>query len=274
MVRLTVLLIVLLAPPLAARSDAAPAPEALREWRAWAVSAVEHPPGGIQPFPALAERLRELIAKRRADAAGLEPLAPDQGLERAARAHAIDMLRRGFMAHENPDGLTVSDRVALLARGFVGIAGENLAEHEGLALADLEAQVGPLAVKMADGWMASEGHRANILRPDYTHDAISAFVQGARLVIVHVFGARLAALETGLEFEQPAGGVLPLAFADRQPSGYAYRAHGQPVEDLVVLEPTSSEIAVDPGLYQLMFLFPSDREGSFDVADGPWIDVR
>lgn len=273
MLRLFALLIALAVPTFDSPA-AAPAGEALREWHAWATSALEDAPEGIEPFPALAERLRELIGKRRAEAAGLEPLAFDEGLERAAEAHAIDLLRRDFMGHEDPDGLTASDRVALLARRFVGIAGENLAEHEGLALADLEAQVGPLAVKMADGWMASEGHRENILRPDYTHDAISAFVEGDRLVIVHVFGGRSAELETALAFEQPAGGALALDVADGQPSGYAYRAHGQAVGDLVVLELSSEEIAVDPGLYQLMFLFPSGQEGSFDVANGPWIDVR
>lgn len=254
---------------------AEPSADALRGWRDWATGAVDQPPQGIEPFSALAERLRESIADRRTDGPDLEALDRDAGLERAANAFAIDLLRRDFMTHESPEGLAPQDRMALLARRFGGVTGENIAEHEGLSLDQLRSQVGPLALKLADGFMASPGHRENILRADYTHEAIAAYVQGERLVVVHVFGARRLLLEEPVDFEQSAGGSLDLALADGDaPAAYAYRAHGQPLDDVVVLEPSSDEIAVDPGLFQLMLMFPGDEPNSFEVADGPWIEVQ
>ncbi|MDX1541196.1 MAG: CAP domain-containing protein, partial [Geminicoccaceae bacterium] len=246
---LALLLLVTAAPCPALAAEGTPEPEALIEWRDWATAALDQPPADIQPLPAFSERLRELIAERRTEGTGLEPLERDDGLERAADAHAVDMLRRDFMAHESPEGLGPGARVALLARQFGGIVGENLAEHEGLDADQIEAQLGPLALKIADGFMASPGHRENILRPDYTHEAIGTFVQGERLVVVHMFGARSILLEQPVEFEQAGGSDLELrAAAGNDLVGYAYRAHGQPVEELVVLEPSSTEIVVDPGL--------------------------
>lgn len=272
---IALLLLIASAPGPLAAADGTPDQRALLSWRNWATSALDQPPDGIKALPAFTERLRELIAERRTEGTGLQPLEHDDGLQRAADAHAIDMLRRDFMAHDGPDGLTPGDRVALLARRYGGIVGENLAEHEGLTADQISSQLGPLALKIADGFMESPGHRENILRPDYTHEAIAAYAQGERLVLVHVFGARSVLLARPVDFQQPSGGDLVLETTSGQElAGYAYRAHGQPVEELVVLEPSSTEIVVDPGLYQLMFMLEGDSANSFKVADGPWIQVR
>jgi uncharacterized protein YkwD len=255
-----------------------PAPEDLLTWREWAVAALDPSPPEAEAWPALADRLRELIDERRASEADLPPLAVDDGLQRAANAHARDMLRRDFMAHENPEGLGVDDRTALLARRFVGITGENIAEHTGLRLDQLDGQIGPLALKITDGWMASPGHRENILRPDYTHAAISAFAAGERLVVVQVFGSLRALLAEPLVFEHGQGDRLNLSMATEsptpRPTRYGLRAADQVVEELVVLDLASDEVAVDPGLFQLMLLFPEEQDGRFAVADGPWLEVR
>lgn len=268
-------LVVAVAPALVGAAEGDPGEQALLGWRAWATGVLEDARAGIQPVPGLVERLRALIADRRTEGTDLSTLESDEGLDKAAEAHAIDLLRRGFMAHENPDGLGPSERVALLARRFGGIVGENIAEHEGLGLEQIEAQVGPLALKIADGFMASPAHRDNILRADYSHEALAAFIQGERLVVVHVFGDRSILLDEPVAFDQPRGGDLALGAASgKRLDGYAYRAHGQPLDELVVLEASSTEIVVDPGLYQLMFLFGGASESSFMVADGPWIEVR
>lgn len=260
-------------------ADAEAFASAARDWRAWAVAALENPPAGIEDFPELAARLERLISERRAQAGqDLDPLEHDDGLRRAALAHAYDMLRRDFMAHESPGGLAAGERVGLLARRFAGLAGENLAEHEGLSQDQLAAQLGPLALKLADGFMASPGHRDNILRPDYTHQALAAASQDERLVVVHVFGGREALLAEPLPFEVESGARIALDFAaargGKTPAGFAFQAPGQPVEELVVLELSSSEVVVDPGLWRLEFMLPTGEEGRFQVADGPFIDVR
>jgi hypothetical protein len=41
----------------------------------------------------------------------------------------------------------------------------------------------------------------------------------------------------------------------------------------VTLEVSSSAVAVDPGEYRLEFFFPSERDGYFEIVDGPLLLV-
>jgi uncharacterized protein YkwD len=85
--------------------------------------------------------------------AGLSRLVSDERLRAAARSHSRDMARRRFCAHVNPDGVTPEQRMR--AAGFPNPGGENVAC----------GQEKPHAVMTA--WMASPGHRANILNPEF-----------------------------------------------------------------------------------------------------------
>ncbi len=78
-----------------------------------------------------------------------EPLALNPALTLAARLHALDMAQRGFFDHINPDGLSPTDRVQ--AQGYAGSAGENIAAGY-TSIDDVHA-----------AWMASVGHRKNVL---------------------------------------------------------------------------------------------------------------
>jgi hypothetical protein len=78
-----------------------------------------------------------------------EPLALNQYLTAAARAHSLDMATRNFFDHVNPDGQSPTDRAH--AAGYGGTAGENIAG--GYSTLD--------AVHQA--WMESVGHRKNVL---------------------------------------------------------------------------------------------------------------
>jgi uncharacterized protein YkwD len=83
---------------------------------------------------------------------GLAPLRIDPQLQRAARAHSSDMIRRGYFAHG-----PVAQRLS--AFGVRGPnVGENLAWGTG-ALARASAIVSQ--------WLASPPHRANLLRPGF-----------------------------------------------------------------------------------------------------------
>lgn len=84
---------------------------------------------------------------------GLQPLVWDEKLAVVARAHSIDMFKRGYFAHENPDGLSPFDRMEQAGIKFKA-AGENLAYAANVALAHA-------------GLMRSPGHRANILEVDF-----------------------------------------------------------------------------------------------------------
>jgi uncharacterized protein YkwD len=251
----------------------------LEDYAIWANRALKSLPEGVQLLETLAQRLVELTSVRRREAdAGLEPLETDPELLPAARAHALDMLERGYADHVTPGGLDPTDRVALLHRRLVGGVGENLAEHRGLSAEQLEAQVGSLAGKIMDGLIQSPGHRENILNPEYTHLAIAAVAKGEGLVVVQLFEARRALLAERLPLHVRRGEKLLLKFEQGQglalPTEYAYARPGQSVQELVALDLSSDEVAVEPGVYFLKFLFPTEETGRFDVVDGPAIFVR
>jgi len=86
---------------------------------------------------------------------GLRALRRDAKAEKAAQGHALDMAERGFFNHVNPDGVKLGQRVqATKVKHYA--AGENIAR----------GQKSPQEVM--EGWIASPGHRANLLRPYWT----------------------------------------------------------------------------------------------------------
>jgi uncharacterized protein YkwD len=90
---------------------------------------------------------------------GLGRLRAHRQLTVAAQSYAGDMVRGGFFSHVSPSGSTLEQRIRQGTRYLAGALryeiGENIAWGQG-ALAT------PSAIVAA--WMASPGHRANILR--------------------------------------------------------------------------------------------------------------
>jgi stress response protein SCP2 len=99
----------------------------------------------------------EVVDRTNAERArhGLRTLAVDQRLAAAAQAHSADMVRRGFFAHESPDGRQVWDRAVAAGYAYRKVA-ENIAAGQ------------RTAEEVVRGWMGSPGHRANILDGDLT----------------------------------------------------------------------------------------------------------
>ncbi|GAA4375377.1 CAP domain-containing protein [Actinomadura verrucosospora] len=87
---------------------------------------------------------------------GLRPLADNPRLTAAAQAYSEDMAVRRFYSHTSPEGTQPWDRARAAGSTHLGI-GENIAC----------GQRSPAEV--VQGWMDSPGHRANILKPDFTH---------------------------------------------------------------------------------------------------------
>ncbi|MFD7137467.1 CAP domain-containing protein [Streptomyces sp. NPDC059894] len=96
------------------------------------------------------------LTNRERARAGLPPLAPDPLLATAARAHSVDMVARCFYSHTSPEGTQPWDRAAAAGSARRTI-GENIAC----------GQRSPAEV--VEDWMNSPGHRANILKPAFTH---------------------------------------------------------------------------------------------------------
>jgi uncharacterized protein YkwD len=89
---------------------------------------------------------------------GLPALRYSPALELASQRHSDDMATRKFFAHDTPDGVDSHRRMELA--GYRGLlTGENI-------YAGTHATATP--VKAVEGWMNSPGHRANILRAQFT----------------------------------------------------------------------------------------------------------
>ena len=89
---------------------------------------------------------------------GLRPLLADAALGRAARAHSLDELRRGYFDH----GPWAARVLGVGARG--PYLGENLAWGRG-------AVASPASVVRM--WLQSPEHRANLLHPRFTRVGIA-----------------------------------------------------------------------------------------------------
>lgn len=81
-----------------------------------------------------------------------------------ARDHAKDMWERQYFGHVSPDGEDVADRLEKAGQSYL-IAGENLA-------------LAPTVQTAHTGLMNSEGHRANILEPQFKRAGIGVIDNG------------------------------------------------------------------------------------------------
>jgi uncharacterized protein YkwD len=245
------------------------------EYAKWAEQVLASPPAAIQFLTTLEDRLAERVGRERSEH-DLGALEPAPGLQRAARAHAVDMLQRDYTGHIGPAGRSATGRVGILDRRFIGLTGENLAENVGIPTAAVAEQVGPMALKLVSGFLESPEHRRNLLGPDYTHHGIGAAAEGDRLIVVHVFGARRAALKQDLQLQVPQGAELPLAFEQglSTPAKYAFARPGQPSGAVVPLDVALDEVAVEPGAYQLQFFLPTEQSNRFAVVPGPVVVVQ
>lgn len=106
-----------------------------------------------QPTPTFAERVVVLVNQERTSR-GLSALSVASELTNAAQAHSQDMATHDFMSHTGSDGSTLGER--LTRAGYAWwTCGENVAA--GYTTPE----------QVVAGWMGSEGHRDNILNPDF-----------------------------------------------------------------------------------------------------------
>jgi uncharacterized YkwD family protein/spore coat assembly protein SafA len=87
---------------------------------------------------------------------GLQPLQMDWELQRVARTKSQDMAVKGYFSHQSPTYGSPFDMMKQFGIQYK-TAGENIASGQ---RTPQDAMV---------SWMNSSGHRANILKPEYTH---------------------------------------------------------------------------------------------------------
>jgi uncharacterized protein YkwD len=130
--------------------------------------------GGSDAPHADAEAAVLSIVNDRRGENGCGDLERDSRLDTAARLHAEDMAVNDYFDHTSQDGRTPTDRAN--DQGYEGGVGENIA----YGYPDAEA--------VMEGWMNSEGHRANILNCGYDAIGIGAYDRDGTIYWVQMFG--------------------------------------------------------------------------------------
>jgi uncharacterized protein YkwD len=102
----------------------------------------------------MAQEVLTLTNQERAKV-GLSPLTWNDTLAGIGANHCQDMIDRNYFAHESPEGQGPSDRADAAGYQWSWI-GENIAFGYSSAST------------VMTGWMNSPGHKANILRPEFT----------------------------------------------------------------------------------------------------------
>ncbi len=130
------------------------------------------PPPALAPAGQLTAFESDIFTQQNAQrvAAGLPPLTLDGSLVAVARMRSNDMVQKNYFAHVSPTGET-----AFILLDRYGIpyawAGENLARNN---YPDDQS----VNVAIHD-WMASEGHRENILNVHYTNVGVGSAVDAS-----------------------------------------------------------------------------------------------
>ncbi|WP_077304427.1 CAP domain-containing protein [Terribacillus halophilus] len=113
---------------------------------------------------AFEQQVVELTNQER-EKAGLSPLKADVELSKVARAKSQDMADNGYFDHNSPTYGSPFDMMKSFGISYQ-TAGENIAQ----------GQKTPEEVVQA--WMNSQGHRENILNPDYTNIGVGYVENG------------------------------------------------------------------------------------------------
>jgi len=129
------------------------------------------PPATAQDVVDVSGAAKPAMTQIRAQA-GLPALGRSDTLTQTAAVHARDMAQNGFFSHTGSNGSSIGDRARTARYGFCFIA-ENIAKGQG----SLD--------QVMTGWMASEGHRRNILSPQASEFAL---VRGEGEIWVMVLG--------------------------------------------------------------------------------------
>jgi uncharacterized YkwD family protein/spore coat assembly protein SafA len=96
---------------------------------------------------------------------GLKPLQMDWELQRVARTKACDMANKGYFSHQSPTYGSPFDMMKQFGITFRS-AGENIAQGQ------------RTPEEVMQSWMNSQGHRENILKPDFTHIGVGYCQKG------------------------------------------------------------------------------------------------
>lgn len=146
----------------------------------------------------LERKIHDLVNRERR-AQNIKPLAWDARLAAVARGHSGDMAKRDYFSHQSPEGEGFDGRYsraryrcALRTGDTVHAGAENIARgnlyasvttRNGVQYFDWNSE-SRIARTTTEGWMASPGHRANILAPHWKHEGIGVVIAPDRRVYI------------------------------------------------------------------------------------------
>ncbi len=108
--------------------------------------------------------------------AGLAPLKVDLDLARVARIKSQDMVDNGYFDHNSPTYGSPFEMMRSFGISYRA-AGENIAKNRSV-------------IGAHTALMNSEGHRANILNPNFTHIGIGIVKNGGMVTVTQMFIAK------------------------------------------------------------------------------------
>ena len=228
------------------------------------------------------EKVEDLILKftndeRMKAGKGLQPLTADDMLRDTARGHSNDMLYRGFYDHIDPDGLNQAGRIAIQHRRLISRStGENILLMSGPDTSDPN-KIAHEMMYGEKGWMNSEGHKKNILDPDYTHIGIGVSQQGKEIRATQNFAQVKAYTDQPLPYQISKGGSINLTVTGvNGPRADKYDIWSSS-QGKKVSEPrdiSDSTITIGPGIYKFRFYFPTPSGDGHAVYWGPEVEVN
>ncbi|MFA5185236.1 MAG: CAP domain-containing protein [Patescibacteria group bacterium] len=119
------------------------------------------------------------LTNRAREKSGIKTLGYSPKLDQAAQAKARDMLERDYFSHFGPDGSTPWSWIVKSGYPYNAAA-------ENLAINFTEAE------DVESSWLASPGHRLNILNPKYTEIGVGVaqgmFHDKTAIIVVQMFG--------------------------------------------------------------------------------------
>jgi uncharacterized protein YkwD len=118
-------------------------------------------PGWPESFTSMEHRIFEAVNAQRANYS-VPALVWDDMLSRTARAHSRRMLDANFFGHVDPEFGNVATRLTEAGVAW-GMCAENVFREKNYP--------DPVPIAIVD-WMKSEGHRKNILSPEYTASGV------------------------------------------------------------------------------------------------------
>jgi uncharacterized protein YkwD len=205
--------------------------------------------------------------RRKAGDGNLKDLSWDETLHNVARNHSDDMLTRRFFDHVNPDGLSDADRIAVAHRQLVGLTGENICMDSGYTAADARKTAQMIVKEL----MESPGHRANIMRPEFTHIGVGVSMRGGEIRTTQNFALVRALVDQPIPLAVKSGDVLHLGTTPRAEKYDLWlSSSGMTVGESSDISDVT--VRVHPGVYKVRFYFPTAT--GYATFPGPQVEVK